>query len=260
MSIQRAVVVEVKPHIPFLVKIMSISRPFAYNTGSTISGTYQIGDLAIGIPTTGFTGSMEWWNGADEELGYVICGSVPSDTQPAPDGRTASVQFWRSSALTDSSFINLTNYLTGQSFIRADEAAYYLRTNGYWNSWSQFTNPTDFILIATGSTIPSAGEIVFNNSNACYDPKTTIMRISYTDRFGNDVSTRVKSYTGATGSTELVTYQKNINESNNGPSFLYQTTSFTDYGTYLELVHTLGNGTCGGGLWIVGELIQLGLT
>jgi hypothetical protein len=28
---------------------MSFARPFAYNTGSTISGTEQLGDLAIGI-------------------------------------------------------------------------------------------------------------------------------------------------------------------------------------------------------------------
>lgn len=114
---------------------MATARPFAYNTGSTISGTIQVGDLAVGTPTTGFTGSMEWWNGADEELGYVIAGSVPSDTQPAPDGRTASVQFWRSSALTESSFIELANYVTGQSFTGGTQASTYLTTNGYWNSW-----------------------------------------------------------------------------------------------------------------------------
>ncbi len=64
---------------------MATTRPFAYNTGSPIAGTEQLGDLAIGIPTSGFieTG-LEWWNGADEDLGYVICRPVPSDTQPTP--------------------------------------------------------------------------------------------------------------------------------------------------------------------------------
>jgi hypothetical protein len=38
---------------------MATARPFAYNTGSTISGTIQVGDLSVGTPTTGFTGSME---------------------------------------------------------------------------------------------------------------------------------------------------------------------------------------------------------
>lgn len=115
---------------------MATARPFAYNTGSTISGTTQVGDLAIGYPTTGFTGSMEWWNGPDEELGYVIAGSVPDDSQPAPDGRTASVQFWRSSALTESSFIIIANYVSGQSFTGGTEASIWLTSNGYWNSWN----------------------------------------------------------------------------------------------------------------------------
>jgi hypothetical protein len=60
---------------------MSTTRPFAYNPGSPISGTIQVGDLAVGYPTSGFTG-MEWWNGPDEDLGYVIAQSVSGDTQP----------------------------------------------------------------------------------------------------------------------------------------------------------------------------------
>ena len=64
---------------------MATARPFAYNTGATISGTIQVGDLAVGSPTSGFESTgLEWWNGPDEELGYVIAQSVPSDTQPTP--------------------------------------------------------------------------------------------------------------------------------------------------------------------------------
>jgi len=62
---------------------MSLSRPFAYNTGALIAGTGQVGDIAIGWPTDGFESTgLEWWNGPDEELGYVICKPIPSDTQP----------------------------------------------------------------------------------------------------------------------------------------------------------------------------------
>lgn len=114
---------------------MSTSRPFAYNTGSTISGTIQVGSLAVGTPTTGFTGSMEWWNGPDEDLGYVIALPVPDDSQPAPDGRTASVAFNRSTGLTESSFVELTNYLFGQSFTTGNDASFWLTSNGYWNSY-----------------------------------------------------------------------------------------------------------------------------
>jgi hypothetical protein len=60
---------------------MSTTRPFAYNPGLPITGTEQVGDLAIGYPTSGYTG-MEWWNGPDEDLGYVIAQSVSGNTQP----------------------------------------------------------------------------------------------------------------------------------------------------------------------------------
>lgn len=60
---------------------MSTTRPFAYNTGAPISGTIQVGDLAVGFPTSGFTG-IDWWNGPDEDLGYVIAQSVSSGNQP----------------------------------------------------------------------------------------------------------------------------------------------------------------------------------
>lgn len=130
---------------------MATARPFAYNTGSTIDGTIQVGDLAVGFPSTGFTGSMEWWNGADEDLGYVIAYPVPDDSQPAPDGRTASVGFWRSVDLTELSFIEITQYLTGQTFLTGDEASTYLTTNGYWNSW--VLTETFYLLTQGGDTL-----------------------------------------------------------------------------------------------------------
>ena len=62
---------------------MATARPFAYNTGAGITGTDQVGALAVGTPTDGFaTTGLQWWNGPDEDLGYVIAQSVPSDTQP----------------------------------------------------------------------------------------------------------------------------------------------------------------------------------
>jgi hypothetical protein len=122
---------------------MSTSRPFAYNTGSTIGGTVQVGNLAVGVPDDGFESTgLEWWNGPDEDLGYVIAYQVPDDSQPTPiSGVTASVQFWRSSVKTESSFIEIADYVTGQSFPSGDDASSYLTTNGYWNSWN-FVPPT----------------------------------------------------------------------------------------------------------------------
>jgi hypothetical protein len=67
---------------------MSTSRPFAYNPvppNSAISGTTQFGDLAIGVldePYADNYGGVTWWNGPDEDLGYVIALPVSGNTQP----------------------------------------------------------------------------------------------------------------------------------------------------------------------------------
>ena len=66
---------------------MSKARPFAYNPGDPISGTIQVGDLAVGAPITGFTDSPQFWNGPDEEQGYVIAIPVSGNTQPTPVNR-----------------------------------------------------------------------------------------------------------------------------------------------------------------------------
>jgi hypothetical protein len=65
---------------------MATSRPFAYNPGTvSIPGTIQVGDLAVGIPTYGFPATgVDWWNGPDEDLGWIIARPIPGDTQPTP--------------------------------------------------------------------------------------------------------------------------------------------------------------------------------
>jgi hypothetical protein len=63
---------------------MATARPFAYNPGSPIPGTQQLGDLAVGTPDGGFTNNPQFWNGPDEDLGYTIALPVPGNTQPTP--------------------------------------------------------------------------------------------------------------------------------------------------------------------------------
>jgi hypothetical protein len=118
---------------------MATARPFAYNIGAPITGTEQVGGLAVGTPTDGFAATgLQWWNGPDEDPGYVIAQSVPSNTQPTPvSGVSASVGFFRSSDLTDQSFISIANAVAGPSgpFSTATDASVWLTTNGYWNSY-----------------------------------------------------------------------------------------------------------------------------
>jgi len=93
---------------------MPTTRPFAYNTGSTISGTEQIGNIAIASNDRDFSqnyGEVKWWMGPDEDLGYVICGENASGNQPTEPGISPPngyIQFWRTSALSDLSFISLS--------------------------------------------------------------------------------------------------------------------------------------------------------
>jgi hypothetical protein len=118
---------------------MATARPFAYNPGSPIAGTEQLGDLAVGFPDYGFTDDPQFWNGPDEELGYTIALPVSGNTQPTPiPGVTASVRFIRSGALTEESFIGLVNTQFGQNFDSGNEAKVWLDSQGYWSSWSGF--------------------------------------------------------------------------------------------------------------------------
>jgi hypothetical protein len=115
---------------------MATARPFAYNTGSPITGTIQVGSLAVGTPTSGFTGNPKWWNGADEELGYVIAIPVSGNTQPTPiSGVTASVGFSRTNGFNTTEFVSLANKIAGQSYTGATQASTGLTSLGYWNSY-----------------------------------------------------------------------------------------------------------------------------
>ena len=93
---------------------MATTRPFSYNTGSTIDGTIQIGNLAIGVTEQDYSsnpGGVKWWMGPDEELGYVIANEVPTGDHPTPVEVDSFINFWRSTELTDQSFLNLVNVL-----------------------------------------------------------------------------------------------------------------------------------------------------
>ena len=123
---------------------MATTRPFAYNTGSTIDGTSQIGNLAIGVSDQDYSqnpGGVKWWMGPDEELGYVIAHEVVTGDHPTPVEVDAYLGFWRSSVLTDQSFLDLVNVLPiteGLSpFTDGNDAKIWLNDNGFWTSYGE---------------------------------------------------------------------------------------------------------------------------
>ena len=144
------------------------TRPFSYNTtGSLVGGTDQVGDLAIGTPIAGFEATgLQWWNGPDEDLGYVIAKSVPSNTQPTEVGVTASVGFERTSSKTDELFIELSNRVVNQGFTGATQASSWLTDNGYWNSYTSFGSSGFQWMTVTSVTDSTASGIGQNNITA----------------------------------------------------------------------------------------------
>ena len=106
-------------------------------------------------------GGVKWWNGPDEDLGYVIAKPIPDGTQPNPIGIPAYVGFSRSEFLTEISFVELTNYLFGQTFTTGNQCKTYLNSNGYWTSWVDLT-PTPTIT-PTNTPTPTPTPTSANN-------------------------------------------------------------------------------------------------
>ena len=132
---------------------MSNARPLAYNTGTTINGTEQIGSLSIGYPTSGFTENPKFWNGPDEDLGYVIAHPTPTGNQPNQFAIPAFLGFWRSPLKTEESFIELAEYVAfqdndPQTFVDGEAAITWLNANGYWTSFTPKTPYTELQVIA----------------------------------------------------------------------------------------------------------------
>jgi hypothetical protein len=143
------------------------ARPFAYNTGSTITGTKQIGDLAIGIPRDGFPEFPEFWNGPNEGLGYVIAYPQPDGLHHTSiSGKTASLGFWRSKFMTDESFLALVKNKTGQVFSTGTDAKTWLNNNGYWTSYLSPVLSLDASTYTSGNWVDSVGGKSFTLYNS----------------------------------------------------------------------------------------------
>jgi hypothetical protein len=153
---------------------MPTTRPFAYNTGTTITGTEQIGDLSIGYPVDGFDSTgLQWWYGPDEDLGYAIGYPNFNGNQPTPTSILASVQFWRSKILNETSFIEIAEwvarkYISPQTFLTGNAAKIWLNDNGFWTSWITIPEPTPTptpIPINNSLLLEDGLELLLQNNN-----------------------------------------------------------------------------------------------
>jgi hypothetical protein len=142
---------------------MSSISAVTFNSGSTITGTTQVGDLAIGSTPQDYTkepGGLRWWSSADLNLGYVIAHVNQNANQPNQEGVTGvKVGFWRT-AFTDESFIQKAEYVanryhTPETFTSATQANEWFFTNGYWTSYSGETPSISLTPIPTVTETPT---------------------------------------------------------------------------------------------------------
>jgi hypothetical protein len=159
-----------------------IQKIFAYNTGSLISGTTQVGDIAISQADVEYSanfGGLQWWGGPDETNGYVIAYPIPGCDRNTPVGLQACLGFKRSTDLTNNSFIELVNSFVGgppAPFSSATDASEYLTNNGYWNSYpvSGVTpTPTATIGLTPTPTITTTPTLTPTSTQAGATPTPT---------------------------------------------------------------------------------------
>jgi len=235
---------------------MPTSRPFAYNTGGNISGTIQVGSLAVGYPTTGFTGT-EWWNGPDEELGYVIANPVPDDSQPTPvSGQTASVGFFRTNGFNEEEFLEIANILLNDNYTNAALASSDLTANGFWNSYVAPTPTPTSTPTSTPTPTPTSTPTPTPTPTPTITPTPTPesgVTFSQTFTSGASPGTTIENAWTTFRSQLTGTYTKFDFYSSNGQGY----TGITDSIKVQQLATNLKNGTAvsvniGGVQWLIG--------
>lgn len=139
---------------------MATTRPFAYNTGSTINGTEQIGNLAVGVDLMDYSadpGGVKWWMGPDEEFGYVIAYTVPIMNHPSQFGDVSGVGFKRSSEKTKESLLVLINYMRRNDglseFDTIGDGLVWLENNSMWSGLNTLPLTVDSSLYKSDSTL-----------------------------------------------------------------------------------------------------------
>ncbi len=148
---------------------MATSRQFCYNPISIdIPNSETLGSMSIATgtinPNLYGNSNLQWWNGPDEDSGYVIAYIDPSGNRPNAPERTFStnypcnIGFFRSAAKTEQSFIDLTILISGStSLSTGTQSKNWLNSNGYWTSYSSGS------LIGTIDNPAASAQVIYNS-------------------------------------------------------------------------------------------------
>jgi hypothetical protein len=125
---------------------MATITPVTFNSGSTIDGTTQVGQLAAGTSPQDYStqpGGLRWWSTPNKDDGYIIAHVNTEANQPNPlSVPNVRVGFWKCDK-TEEAFIERVEYIslvdgTPQTFTGGTQAKEWLNDNGYWTSYSQY--------------------------------------------------------------------------------------------------------------------------
>ena len=148
--------------------------PIAYNTGSTVPQTTQLGNLAIGTGAQDYgahPNGITFWASPDLDLYYIIGSPNPNGDSPNPLSIPCYVSFDGTSVLTDGAFLSLANYFARgiTNFSNVYDACNWLQTNGYWTNFMPVTQtptvtptptqtPTSSLILTTPTTTQTPSE------------------------------------------------------------------------------------------------------
>jgi hypothetical protein len=140
---------------------MATSRVFAYNPSPNplIPGTEQVGSIAAQSGSVTIDPSLEWWNGPNEDSGYIIAYVDSGGDRPNAPERILGTQynchigFFRSEFKTEESFVELARVVSGSfSLTTGTGSKEYLNSIGLWTSYSRF-------LVSKGTIVSNGFQI-----------------------------------------------------------------------------------------------------
>ena len=205
---------------------MSTARLFAYNTGTTISGTSQYNDIAVQTSSGSSVDfsiiGIKWYMGPDEDLGWIISSSYLS----------ARPRFSRSKLKNDASYIDLLFRKYQITFPTAQSGATWLNSNGYWTSYISGATSTpktylvDFGILNAGYTTPSpTGGTYWNN----FASGNTVSGYSYTTS-GITLSNLVDANSGTSSTLSIVLTSNDwVSSFSGGANYQLTGTSMSGY-------------------------------
>jgi hypothetical protein len=122
--------------------------PVAYNTGSPISGTLQVGDIAVGNTNQDYSGlgGLQWWASTDLDQGFAIITPNPAGDTPNPLSIPCFLSFWNTDTnpaagtnFTVRGFTELASYIKNTQFTNYQTAYDTLTNDGIWTNFDPNT-------------------------------------------------------------------------------------------------------------------------